>query len=133
MHKVSAKSKDIVKNKSSPQKAKKTIGLNGKHNKEETKKDNDKGFHCETIYTKDKDIPKNLYDITDKNIFESLIYPMGKDEFFKNIFAKKAMVIKGASNDRFKTIVETQMYNLNLKKLAKNASSEQLHMWFPDR
>lgn len=44
---------------------------------------------------KPKEIRKDLYLINEKNLFKALIYPLTREDFFDNILAKKALVIKG--------------------------------------
>ena len=74
-----------------------------------------------------------MFSINEKNLFEALIYPMSRKDFFDRVFAKKALVIKGGSSKRFDNIVKTQMFDLDLKKMSKHTASDKIHIWFPLR
>ncbi|CDW85608.1 lysine-specific demethylase no66-like [Stylonychia lemnae] len=78
-----------------------------------------------------QNILKQAEVINQENLFEALIFPMRREEFFEKIFTKKALVIKGFSSKRFKQIVEEQMFDLDLKQMCENTASENIHIWFP--
>jgi len=63
------------------------------------------------------EIPEDLYTITEKNMFESMIYPLTKDEFFDRIYCKKALVVRGSAPKRFSEIIKKRMFNLNILKM----------------
>eukprot|EP00347_Sterkiella_histriomuscorum_P017201 403350287 len=75
----------------------------------------------------------DLFTINNQNLFQALIYPLDKDQFFNQIFSKKALVIKGQSSKRFKEIVKTQMFNLDLRSMCENTASDKIHIWFPKK
>lgn len=74
-------------------------------------------------------VPEKLYTINHHNLLESMIFPLTKDEFFDRIYCKKALVIRGGSQLRFKEIIKDQMYDLNILKMLRNTSSKQIHVW----
>jgi hypothetical protein len=63
--------------------------------------------HVEVIAVADSKIPKHLFSLTEKNLFEALIYPLSADDFFKQYYSEKALVIKGCSAKRFAHIAKT--------------------------
>jgi hypothetical protein len=44
-------------------------------------------FHIHLVKVNDKDIPKNLYSITEKNLFEALLYPLKPQDFFEKDYS----------------------------------------------
>lgn len=91
-----------------------------------------KEFHIGTINIKDS-IPQNLFQITEKNLFQALIYPLTPDQFYESYFAQRALVIKRGSVDRFQHLVKTQMYNLDVREMCENTASDKIHVWFPNK
>jgi len=90
-------------------------------------------WHLETLTIDPKSIPKDLFTITEKNIFAALIHPLTFKQFYSRFFSKRALIIKGGSSKRFETIVKVQMYDLDVKELCENNASERVHIWFPDK
>ena len=62
-------------------------------------------------------------------MFEAMIYPITKQEFFERIYCKKALAIRGGSQARFSEIIGKQMFNLNVLKMLQNTSSKDIHVW----
>ena len=74
-------------------------------------------------------IPPGLVDIKETNILEALIFPLSKEEFLKQIYKEKALLIKSKGYDRFSTIIEKWMFNLDLSQMVANTASEKVHLW----
>jgi hypothetical protein len=71
--------------------------------------------------------------INEKNLFEALTFPLNRNQFFGEIFSKKALVIKGGSVQRFREIIKHQMFNLDLREMCENTASEEIHIWYPKK
>lgn len=81
---ISKKSKAIQKqNGAVPQKGK------AKANEEEEVKSQSKNesYHIHLVKINDKEIPKPLFSLNEKNLFEALIYPLSPQEFFEKDYA----------------------------------------------
>ena len=93
----------------------------------------EEAWHLETLKVEESSIPKDLQTISEKNIFAALIYPLTPKQFYARYFARRALIIKGGSSKRFKTIVSDQMYDLDVKELCENNASGNVHIWFPNK
>ena len=64
-------------------------------------------------------------------MFEALIYPLTKQQFYENIYAQRAMVIRCGKHGpkRIVEIIKQQMFGLNLPQMLKNSCSESIHVW----
>jgi len=62
-------------------------------------------------------------------MFEAMIYPITKDEFFDRFYCKKALVVRGSNSLRFSEIIKKRMFNLDLLKMLQNTSSKEIHVW----
>ncbi len=100
---------------------------------EENPESSSQEYHVTVKTVSEETIPKELYTITDQNIFAALIYPVNANEFYANYFAKRALVIKGGSSRRFDKIVSEQMYELDVREMCENNASDRVHIWFPNR
>lgn len=78
-------------------------------------------------------IPKELFNITEKNIFAALIHPLTPKQFYSRFFARRALIIKGGSSKRFDTIVKDQLFDLDVRDLCENNASDRVHIWFPNK
>ncbi len=61
------------------------------------------------------DIPDALFTIVPSNLFEALIFPLSKSEFYNTIFRKQALVIRSPVTRL--TRVKQSLFNLNLNKM----------------
>lgn len=43
--------------------------------------------HIHLLKISDKEVPKHLYQLTEKNLFEALIYPLSSAQFFEQDYA----------------------------------------------
>jgi ribosomal protein L16 Arg81 hydroxylase len=74
-------------------------------------------------------VPAELYTINETNLLEAMIFPVKKQEFFDKFYCKKALVVRGGSQQRFSEIIKKQMFNLNILKMLENTSSKEIHVW----
>jgi len=76
-------------------------------------------------------ISDSLFTIEPSNLFEALIYPITPQRFFRDIYTKKALVIR--SNVARLPEVKEALFNLKLKKMLKETASEEVHVWQPTK
>ena len=76
-------------------------------------------------------IPKDLFTIAPTNLFEALIYPLTKKDFFDTIFRKQAFIISSPKSRLTK--VKESLFDLNLDAMLQNTASEMLHVWQPTK
>ena len=62
-------------------------------------------------------IPRSLFLIDETNLLDAMLFPLTKSYFMDMIYAKKALVIRGQPEGRFKKIIEEQMFGLDIEAL----------------
>ena len=76
--------------------------------------------------------PEKIPMISPDTLFQNLIHPLSEGEFYNSIYTKKALVIRctqDSQRGRFKKLIKNYLYDLNLKRLVKNTSSDAIHVW----
>ena len=78
----------------------------------------------------DKDGCNGKIDISSKSLFETLVYPVTKDDFLRTYFRRKALHLRqGHGSDRHKDLIENHLQDLDPSFLLHETSSENVFVW----
>jgi len=82
------------------------------------------------IELKDGDNPPPI-EVQSDNLLRDMLFPLDSTIFMKDFFRQKAVHIstKGKYTDRIQSLIEEQMYNLDMESILNETSSENIFVW----
>ena len=76
-------------------------------------------------------VPGNAPSIPNgKALLEAYLHPVSVQQFFREHFTRKCLVLRGGGKERLGGLMSRHLYNLSLPQLLQHTASEEISAWF---
>jgi len=76
--------------------------------------------------------PRARATAEEMSLLERLVYPMPAGEFMRDVWTRKALVVRGAAA-RLDSLKANYLFDLDVREMLENTASEKIFAWLPGR